>query len=56
MECGILQQEQNLANELPDVWFQAAVFMTNILKIVARGNQTAIRFGMPMLSLREYLV
>ena len=55
MQCAVLQNEMNIETQLPECWFQASVFIHNVHTCVMHSNQTAIRFGMPPLSLARYL-
>ena len=55
MQCAVLQNEMNLATQLPEAWFLVAVFIHNVHTCVMSNNQTALRFGMLPLSLRRYL-
>ena len=55
MQCAVLQNEMKIETQLPELWFQASVFIHNVHSCVMHSNQTAIRFGMPPLSLARYL-
>ena len=55
MRCAILQREMCLDIEIPEEWFKAGVLLQNIHTCVYRGNQTALRFGMPPPWLSEYM-
>ena len=45
MQCAVLQNEMKIETQLPELWFQASVFIHNVHSCVMHSNQTAIRFG-----------
>jgi len=54
-QAGALQHPMNIDTQMPEVWFRAAVLFYNIHSCVYCGNQTAIRFNCPVMSLETYL-